>query len=122
MYRYFFRFVITTLTILAANLITTSLSDFMISYRDSYKPLAFTLTGMGIILVVFYPLFIKLEIWIKSISLRMVRSGNSLAGKYIGLTLTFVLSLVVLSYFYARMWYHIDLFRILVNGKIGEYI
>jgi hypothetical protein len=121
MYRYFFRFVVTTLTILTATLLTNAISDYMISYKDHYKPLKFTLIGMVIIVVVFYPLFLKLEEWVKDFSVRVVKSGNSLAGKYLGLSLVFIIGLLVLFYFYARIWYHIDFFQVIFNGNIGEY-
>ena len=110
-----------SLTILTANLITNAISDYMVSYKNQYKPLIFTLIGMAIIIAVFYPLFIKLQDWVKKISVKVVKSGNSFAGKYIGLPLTFLGCLVVLIYFYAKMWYHIDFVKALMNGSIGNY-
>ena len=121
MYRYFFRFVVTTVTILTANLLTNIISDYMISYKNHVKPVTFTLLAMGIIVVVFYPLFTKMEAWVKGLSVRVIKSGKSLAGKYLGLTLAFLTALVFLCYFYAKMWYHIDLARALFNGNIGGY-
>lgn len=121
MYRYFFRFVVTTVTILTANLLTTAVSDYMISYKNHVKPVTFTLIAMGIIVVVFYPLFTKMEDWVKALSVRLVKSGKSLAGKYLGLTMAFLAALAVLCYFYAKAWYHIDLAKALVNGSIGGY-
>jgi hypothetical protein len=122
MYKYFFRFVVTTLTILTANLITNGISDYMVTYRYSTKPIGFTFIGMMIIVVVFYPLFIKLEDWVTDISVKFIKSGRSLAGKYLGLFLTFSGGMLVLFYFYARMWYHIDFLRVLFHGEIGQYI
>jgi hypothetical protein len=121
MYRYFFRFVVTTVTILTANLLTTAISDYMISYKNHVKPVTFTLIAMGIIVVVFYPLFTKMEDWVKALSLKLIKSGKSLAGKYLGLTMAFLATLAVLCYFYAKAWYHIDLAKALVNGTIGGY-
>jgi dolichol kinase len=122
MYRYFFRFVVMTLTILTANLITNAISNYMVSYKNCYKPLVFTFIGMLIIVVIFYPLFIKLEIWVKDISVRVIKSGKSLAGKYLGLLFTFLTGLLVLSYFYAKMWYHIDFLQVLLHGNISGYL
>lgn len=118
MYRYTFRFVVMTLTILTANLLTNALSTYMVSYRNHYKPLVFTFIGMGITVVVFYPLFLKLENWVKNISIKAVKSGRSVAGKYMGLLLVFVAGLMILSYFYARMWYHINILQIIFHGNI----
>ncbi|HEY5469245.1 MAG TPA: hypothetical protein VIK07_01855 [Bacteroidales bacterium] len=121
MYRFFFRFVVMSLTILTANLLTNAISDYMVSYKTQYKPLTFTLIGMTIIIAVFYPLFVKLQDWVKTISVKVVKSGNSFAGKYIGLPLTFLACLVILVYFYAKMWYHIDFLKALMSGSIGNY-
>ena len=79
MYRYFFRFVVMTLTILTANLVTGAISNYMISYKNHYKPVTFTIIAMAIIVVIFYPLFIKLESWVKSFSVKAVRSGKSVS-------------------------------------------
>jgi hypothetical protein len=54
MYRRLFKFAVTALTILTANLLTTFLTDWLISHRWDTKPLRFTLISMGIITIVFY--------------------------------------------------------------------
>lgn len=118
MYRYFFRFAVMTVTILSVNLITNAISNYMITYKNHYKPVVFTFLGMGVTVVIFYPLFIKLELWVKNISAKTVKSGNSVAGKYFGLLFTFLAALIILSYFYAKMWYHINIFQTILHGKI----
>ncbi len=122
MYRYFFRFVVMTLTILTANLLTNALSTYMASYKNHYKPFVFTFIGMAVIVVIFYPLFTKLESWVKGISVKAIKTGNSVAGKYLGLFLTFIIGLVVLFYFYARIWYNLDFTQVLLHGNIGRYM
>ena len=121
MYRFFFRFAVMSLTILTANLLTTALSDYLVSYKNHYKPFTFTLLAMAIIIVVFYPLFVKLEDWVKAISKKAIRQGKSMAGRNLGLALTFFTWLAVLFYFYVKAWYHIDLFRVIVSGEAGKY-
>ncbi len=116
MYRNLFRFTVMTLTILTVNLITNAISNYLISYRNSYKPLAFTFAGMAVTVVILYPLFIKLESWVKAISMKTVRSGKSLAGKYLGLLLVFSVGIIILAYFYARMWYHVNIFKLVISG------
>jgi hypothetical protein len=118
MYRYFFRFVVMTLTILTVNLISTAITGYVVSYKNHYKPVVFTFLGMAVIVVILYPLFIKLESWVKDISLKIVRSGKSVAGKYLGLFFTFLTALMILCYFYAKMWYHINFFHALLHGGI----
>lgn len=122
MYRHLFRFAVTTLTILTANLITTAISDYVIGYKNNFKPLVFTLLGMGLIILIFYPLFMKVNEWVNGLSVRIIRSGRSLAGKYLGLILAFSSALCVLTYFYARMWYNIDLIKLIFHGNLKGYI
>jgi hypothetical protein len=110
-----------TITILTANLITNAISNYMVSYKNSYKPVIFTFIGMSIIVVIFYPLFIKLEGWVKHFSVKFIKSGKSAAGKHFGLMLAFLTGLLVLFYFYSKMWYHIDFVKVLLHGNIADY-
>jgi hypothetical protein len=112
MYRYSFRFVVMTLTILTVNLITNAITNYMISYKNHYKPVTFTFFGMAITVIILYPFFIKLEDWVKAISVKAIKSGKSAGGKFFGLLLTFLAALLVLFYFYAKLWYHIDFLKI----------
>jgi len=118
MYRYFFRFVVMTITILTANLLTNAISSYLIRYKNHYRPITFTFLGMAVIVLILYPLFIKLESWVKEISIKAIKSGKSLAGKYFGLMFTFIAALIVLSYFYAKMWYHINIFQTMFHSGI----
>ena len=122
MYRFSFRFVVMSITILTANLLTTALGNYLVTYKNHIKPVTFTLLGMAVTVVIFYPLFAKLEEWVRGLSTKIIKKGKSVAGKYLGLILAFLVSLSVLSYFYAKMWYHIDLWHILLQGDIGKYI
>jgi hypothetical protein len=122
MYKFFFRFVVTTLTILTANLLTNAISDYMITYKNHLRPVTFTLIAMSVIIIVFYPLFMKMDDWLKIVSVKLINTGSSLAGKYFGLIFIFLGGLFVLFYFYAKMWYHIDFFTELFHGNIGRYM
>jgi hypothetical protein len=104
-----------TITILTANLLTGAISDYLATYRNQYKPLVFTLMGMGIIVAIFYPLFVKLEGWVKGLSVKVVKSGKALGGRYLGLIIIFLVCMTVLSYFYMKMWYGIDLIRYIIS-------
>jgi hypothetical protein len=117
MYRYTFRFAVMTLTILTANLLTAAINKYMVSYKNHYKPLVFTFIGMAITVVIFYPLFIKLETWVKDISVTAVKSGKSIAGRYMGLAFVFLLGLILLAYFYGKMWYHINILPLIFHSS-----
>jgi hypothetical protein len=122
MYRNSFRFVVMSITILTANLLTTALGNYPVTFKNHVRPLTFTFIGMAVIVLIFYPLFAKLEEWVKKLSMKIVKKGKSLAGKYMGLALAFIGCILVLSYFYAKLWYHIDLLNILMRGALGNYI
>jgi hypothetical protein len=115
MYRYSFRFVVMTLTILTVNLVTNAITNYMVSYKNHYKPVTFTFIGMAITAIILYPFFIKLESWVKNISAKAIKSGKSVGGKFFGLIFTFLAVLLVLLYFYTKMWYHINVFQVLIN-------
>jgi hypothetical protein len=122
MYRYTFRFAVMSITILTANLFTNAIGNYLVTYKNHLRPVPFTLAGMAITVIIFYPLFAKLEEWVKSLSMKLVKKGKSLAGKYVGLIIAFSLCIVVLGYFYAKMWYHVDLWQVLIKGEMGRYI
>lgn len=122
MYRKAFKFVVMTITILTANLLTGFIGDLLTKFKHQYKPIAFTLIAMAIITLFLYPLYTKLEVWLTALSTRIVKSGKSAGGKYIGLIVIFTLCIAILVYFYAKMWYGIDLLTILLNGTIDNYI
>jgi hypothetical protein len=117
MYRKLFTFAVTTLMILAVNLITTVITDKLISLKWEFKPLRFTVISMGVITLVFYPLFLKFEDWLSRFSSRFIKAGHSLAGKYAGLLLMYAIGLLILLYFYAHMWYNVNIFRLMINGS-----
>ncbi len=118
MYQRVFKFVVTTLTILTANLVANYSTGLLFSHKYDTKPLRFTLIAMLIITVIFYPLFARLEIWLNKLSRRFLKAGRSIAGRTLGLILVFLTGILVLTYFYAEMWYSINIFIMIYSGKI----
>jgi hypothetical protein len=122
MYKFLFRFFVITLTILTANLLTTAVSNYLTTYRHHMRPVAFTFIGMGVIVLIFYPLFTKMEEWVKKISTKFIKTGKSVGGKYVGLFSAFLVAIIALFYFYAKMWYNIDFLKVLFSGDLGQYL
>ncbi|HLP71284.1 MAG TPA: hypothetical protein VK155_00175 [Bacteroidales bacterium] len=122
MYKFLFRFFVITLTILTANLLTTAVSNYLTTYRHHMRPVAFTFIGMGVIVLIFYPLFTKMEEWVKKISTKFIKTGKSVGGKYVGLFSAFLVAIIALFYFYAKMWYNIDFLKVLFSGDLGKYL
>jgi hypothetical protein len=109
MFRNLFRFTATTITILTVELLVTWITGYLVSFRSRFDPYTFTLISMGIITVVFYPLFAKMHDWIGALSKKIIRSGRSAGGKFIGLILAFLVCFGILFCFYLKMWYGRDI-------------
>ncbi len=121
MYSKLFKLVIAAITILTINILTTYLINYMINYKTHYKPLTYTLIEMGIMVLIFYPLFTKMEDWLNALSAKIVRKGRSFGGKYLGLLLTFVACISVLFCLYAKLWYKLDVIKLLFSGNLSHY-
>ena len=121
MYSKLFKLVIAAITILTINLLTTYLINYMINYKTHYNPLTYTLIEMGIMVLIFYPLFTKMEDWLNVLSAKIARKGRSFAGKYLGLLLTFVVCISVLLCLYAKLWYKLDVVKLLLSGNLPQF-
>lgn len=117
MNKYFVKFVVFTITILTANLLGDYASDFLTSFKHHYKPLTFTLLAMSVITVIFFPLFEFLDKTIIRLSKKAVKESRSFAGQYLGLISLFIVSMIILTFFYVKQWYGINIFIFLVKGK-----
>ncbi len=118
MYKHLFRFAVLSITILTAELVANLITGYLITYKWTFKPIRFTLLSMAIITIVFYPLLTQFEKWLNKFTKRFVKAGHSYLGKYLGLLFMYFLALMILTYFYAKMWYNIDLVDYVLNGKI----
>ncbi|MBN2167453.1 MAG: hypothetical protein JW717_14350 [Marinilabiliaceae bacterium] len=118
MYKHLFKFAVLSITILTAELLTDFITNKLISHKWEYHPIRFTLISMAIITILFYPLFTKLEEWINRFSKRFIKAGHSYFGKYIGLLLMYLIALLILTFFYAQMWYNINIFNYLFRLKL----
>jgi hypothetical protein len=63
-------------------------------------------------------LFAKLEDWLNKLSRKFLKAGKSIACRYLGLVLVFLAGILVLTYFYAGLWYSINIFKLIYSGKI----
>jgi hypothetical protein len=117
MYRKIFNFAVTIITILTANLLTTLITDELISYKWQLKPLRFTLLSMMIITIIFYPLFLMMQKWLDGLSRKFVKAGHAVAGKYLGLLVMFFIALFILTCIYANLWYNINVLKLIADGN-----
>lgn len=118
MYNNLFKFAVLSITILAAELVANLITGYLVSYKWQFKPLRFTLISMAVIVIVFYPLLAHFEKVLNSFNKRFIKASHFYFGKYIGLFFMYFLALMTLTYFYAQMWYKIDLVDYILDGKI----
>lgn len=107
------RFFILVLSILTVYLLTGILEKWFMQYRSGFPPVRATLTGMGVIVIVMYPLFSKLNDWVTLFAKKIMHSGKRLAGRTLGAILVFLIGFGVLLFFYLRMWYGVNLLDLL---------
>lgn len=105
------------LSILTANLVTTWIDNFMLSFKHQYSPYIFTALGMSIVVLIYYPLFTKIDKWSSKYANHFVRHGKKLVKSEIGTLVTFFIALSVLFYFYGKLWFNknvfVDLFHVI---------
>lgn len=118
MYKHLFKFAVLSITILTAELVANLITDYLVTYKWAFKPLRFTLLSMATIVIVFYPLLTQFEKWLNKFTKHFVKASNSYFGKYLGLLFMYFLALIILTYFYAQMWYDLDLIDYVLDGKI----
>jgi hypothetical protein len=115
MYRFLFRFTVMTISVLSAQLLVTWITGYVMQWKHLGSPYVSTLAGMGLVTLVLFPLFAKLQDWVDAGSKKIVNKGRSMGGRYLGLLLSFLLCLAVLFYFYLKMWFGLDLVGELMN-------
>lgn len=91
--------------ILLANFITMKIDAYMFSYKKNYPPYLFTWIGMAVIVLIYYPLFTKIDKWATMAGDKFMRAGKKIIGKEIGALITFLLALFLLYYLYGNQWF-----------------
>ena len=109
-YRKFFKFMVLILGILTANLLTIWIDNWMLSYKWKYSPHIFTWIGMGIVVVIYYPLFTKIDKWSSKAGDKFMKAGKKLVGREIGAVLAFLLALLLLYFLYGLEWFDSNVF------------
>lgn len=112
------KFFVLILGILTANLITTHIDEYFMSYKGQTKTFLFTWLGMLVIVAVYYPLFKFIDSLSIKISNLMLRKGKIIIGRSYGVYVIFLIILFVLYYFYGQLWFKINVFESFLNFLI----
>lgn len=112
-YRKFANFLLFIISILTVNLITTFISDYMMSYMHLTHPLKATLIGMVLMVFILYPAYNWIDELSGIITVKIFTAGRNAGGKFLGLLWAFFVAFGVLFLCYMYIWFHIrvwDLF------------
>jgi hypothetical protein len=103
--------------ILAAYLITTLIEDYFLAHRGEVRLNKYytVLIGMAVVVIIYYPLFTKIDKWSTSFSKKFIQAGKKISGKRTGALLAFIIAFLILYYFLMKMWYDTDLIRVIAG-------
>lgn len=104
-YKKLTNFYVFVLSILAVNLLSDKITGFILGMRIMQDPARATLTGMAMLVFVLYPFFHYLDQWSEQAAKRLFKIGKHAGGKFIGVSLVFLLALSALFLFYFADWH-----------------
>lgn len=131
-FRRLFKVFVFVLSILAVNLLTAHLDNHLVAYRGQYDALTFTLLGMGVIVLIFYPLMAWMDGGVERVSQAFLGFGKRLIGRKLGMILAFLVGFYGLLYCYGELWFGMNLhplvmakaealFHLVANrGRVGS--
>ena len=110
-----FSFCVLVITVLAVNLLTQYISQFVLVYRHITNPFKYTAIGMAIIVAILYPSFKFLNEIVKAFTRLILKKGKYLFGKTIGMIILFMALIFILYCIYAYLWFRINVIKILLD-------
>ncbi len=96
------------LSILAVNLISDRITDYLMGLRFMAHPVKATAIGLCVLVFLLYPAFHYINGWSERTAIRIFRIGKNAGGKFTGVTLAFLLCLFILYLFYMSIWFGND--------------
>lgn len=101
-----YKFMLMTVTILAANLMSGFISSAILNYyKLNFSPRAATMIGMAVLVLFLYPLFRYLNSWMNTLSKKLMKTGKKLIGPKIGALIMFTIILTILYFGYLKLWF-----------------
>jgi cytochrome b561 len=97
--------------ILLANLVAMWIEDYLLTYRWKYAPHIFTWIGMAVLVLIYYPLFTRIDKWATKAGNKFIRAGKKLVGREIGTILAFFVALLILFFLYGLEWFDSNVFE-----------
>lgn len=85
-------------------------------FKNQTDSIKFTAFGMVVIVLIFYPLFEYLNKFTETVTTRFLKKGKNVFGRSLGIYISFLILLSILYYMYARVWFHLDVIKIIYNS------
>ena len=107
------KFCIFILTIFIAEIVSTIAKNYLnihTGYKDPYR---LTAIQMGIIVVIYYPIFTFLGSVAEMISKSFVKKTKSVFSGVPGIIIAFALGLLICFGIFLKLWHHINLLQVI---------
>jgi len=111
MYRKLFKVMVLIIGILLANLLAMWIENYLLTYRWQYAPHIFTWIGMAVVVLIYYPLFTRIDKWATKAGDKFMRAGKKVVGREIGAILAFFVALLILFFLYGIEWFNTNVFE-----------
>lgn len=109
------KFMILLISLLTANLLTIYIDSFFLSYKKEFNKHTFTILGMIVVALIYYPLFSKIDRWTNKFSASFLKIGQKLYGKKTGIYLIFIIAIAILYYLYGKLWFDVNMYDVLIR-------
>jgi len=103
------------ISLLSVNLFTIYIDEFFLSYKRDFNKHAFTIIGMLVVVLIYYPLFAKIDRWTTKFSTTFLKAGQKLYGKKTGVYIVFIVAMLVLYFLYGKLWFGVNVYEMLLR-------
>lgn len=108
------KFFVFVLTLFIANIVVTIAKNYLnfhTGYKDPYK---LTAIQMGILVVIYYPVFTFISSLAEIISTHFIKKTKSATmGGIPGLVIAFVIGILICYAIFLKQWHHIDILKVI---------
>ena len=108
MMRFITRSVIFTVSILASYLLTGAIEERILKETEQFRPFTATLLGMGIIVVIFAPVFAYTEKITESVIKAGLQQTKSGAGRILGVIVFVGVVFIILFALFLDRWFQLS--------------
>lgn len=113
MYKKLFNIMVLMISVLALNLITGHVTDYIVHYNSGINPYKFTGIAMLTLVFILVPAFSYMKPKIELLVARVLVSGSNSFGKNLGLFFSFLFIFGLLFIIYLHEWFGVNIWEVL---------